>query len=131
MRRSVSVVMLVACALVGTAACGSSKPKVVAPPVPVDMRGKPAVEIIANGNQFTPVHVIVDIGTKVTWNNTDPIAHNVKKSSDSLDFGGSFGTDLLSPAQTYSFTFKKAGTFFYTCTIHTAMSGQVEVVAKK
>ena len=43
------------------------------------------------------------------------------ESADASEFG---------PGQSYSFTFTKAGTFFYTCTIHTLMSGKVQVVAK-
>jgi plastocyanin len=79
-----------------------------------------------------PAAVIVDPGTKVTWRNTDSVAHNVEKSADALDFGAKFGADasLFGPGQSYSFTFAKAGTYFYTCTIHTLMSGKVQVVAK-
>jgi plastocyanin len=131
-KRSVAVVALVACALVGAASCGSSKPKVTPAPPPTDLRGHKQVAIDAVLDQFTPVVVIVDVGTKVTWTNKDAIAHNVEKSADALDFGAKFGADasVFGPAQTYSFIFTKAGTFFYTCTIHTLMSGKVEVVAK-
>jgi plastocyanin len=125
--------VLVVCAvlaLFGATACGSSKPKAVAPPPPTNMRGHTSVEIDAVGNQFTPVDVVVDVGTKVTWLNKDSVAHNVKKSADALDFGAAFGTDTFNPGATYSFTFAKAGTFFYTCTIHTLMSGKVTVDAK-
>jgi plastocyanin len=128
-----ALVALSACLLVlGLAACGSSKPKAAPVPPPVDARGKKTVTIDANQNQFTPAAVIVDVGTKVTWTNTDTVAHNVEKSADALDFGATFGADAskFGPGASYSFTFKKAGTFFYTCTIHTLMSGKVEVVAK-
>jgi plastocyanin len=116
----------------GAAACSSSKPKVTPPAPPVDLRGHTTIEIDATGNQFTPASVIVDPGTLVTWRNTDSVAHNVEKSADALDFGAKFGADasLFGPGTTYSFTFVKAGTYFYTCTIHTLMSGKVEVVAK-
>ena len=100
-----------------------------APPAPTDLRGKPTVDIDAKNNQFSPVDVIVTVGTKVTWHNTDAVTHNIKKSADALDFGAPFGTDSFNPGQTYSFTFTKAGTFPYACTIHAAMTGKVEVVA--
>ena len=131
MTRAAVVVALVACALAGTAACGSTL-KVTPPAPPVDLRGQKQVEIDAVQNQFTPAAVIVDVGTKVTWTNKDSVAHNVAKSADALDFGAKFGVDasVFGPGQSYSFTFTKAGTFFYTCTIHTLMSGKVEVVAK-
>ena len=122
---------LVACALAGVAACGSTH-KITPPPPPVDRRGQTQVQIDAAQNQFTPAAVIVDVGAKVTWTNKDSVAHNVAKSADALDFGAKFGADasVFGPGQSYSFTFTKAGTFFYTCTIHTLMSGKVEVVAK-
>jgi plastocyanin len=116
--------------LSGAVACGSSKPKVVTPIPPTDLRGKPAVEIEATGFQFTPASIIVTVGTKVTWRNTDSIVHNVKKSADILDFGAPFGTDTLNPGGTYVFTFAKVGSFPYACTIHAGMVGRVQVVAK-
>ena len=130
--RKVAVVVLAAGLLLGATACASSKPKVTPIPAPTDARGKKHVEIDARLNQFTPAAVIVDVGTKVTWRNTDSVAHNVEKSADALDFGATFGADasLFGPGQSYSFTFTKVGTYFYTCTIHTLMSGKVEVVAK-
>ena len=131
MTRAAVIVALVVCALAGTAASGSTH-KVTPPAPPVDLRGQKQVEIDAVQNQFTPAAVIVDVGTKVTWTNKDSVAHNVAKSADALDFGAKFGVDasVFGPGQSYSFTFTKAGTFFYTCTIHTLMSGKVEVVAK-
>ena len=131
MTRAVAVVF-VACALLGVAACGSSKPKVVPVPAPTDLRGRKQIEIDAKLNQFTPAAVIVDVGTSVTWRNTDTVAHNVEKSADALDFGAKFGADAsrFGPGQAYSFRFVRAGTYFYTCTIHTLMSGKVEVVAQ-
>jgi plastocyanin len=132
MRRAVVVAVLAVCSLTGVAACSSSKPKVTPPPPPTDMRGHAAVEIDAKSNQFTPAAVIVDVGTKITWRNDDTVAHNVEKSADGLDFGGAFGADAsaFNPGESYSFTFTKAGTFPYTCTIHTLMNGTVQVVAK-
>jgi plastocyanin len=125
-----TVVVLVALALLAVTACGSSTPTTAPVTVPTDLRGRVTIEIDARQNQFTPAAVIVDAGTKVTWRNTDPILHNLKKSADALDFGGQFGIDSFSPGATYSFTFTKAGTFPYACTIHAGMTGKIEVVAK-
>jgi plastocyanin len=132
MTRALAVGVFVVCALTGVVACGSSKHKVTPPPPPTDLRGHAKVEIDAKANLFTPAAVIVDVGTKVTWRNNDSVAHNVEKSADALDFGGAFGADasLFGPGRTYAFTFVRPGTYFYTCTIHTLMSGKVEVVAK-
>jgi plastocyanin len=129
-RRAAAV--LVAGLMMFATACGSSKPKTTPVPAPVDDRGKTTVEIDANQNQFTPASVIVDAGTKITWKNTDSVAHDVKKSADAVDFGAPFGVQAsqFGPGTSYSFTFTKPGTYFYTCTIHTLMNGKVQVVAK-
>lgn len=130
MRRALAV-LVVLTAVLGLAACGSSKPKTEAPPPPTDMRGKTEVEIPANGNQFHPASIIIDAGTKVTWRNADAVAHNVKKTADAVDFGAPFGvdSDKFGPGATYVFTFKKVGNYTYTCTIHSLMNGSVKVVA--
>ncbi|HUI47827.1 MAG TPA: plastocyanin/azurin family copper-binding protein [Acidimicrobiia bacterium] len=132
MTRALGAIVLLAFAVAGVAACGSSKPKAVPIPPPADLRGRKQVEIDAKDNQFTPAAVIVDAGTKVTWRNTDTVAHNVEKSADAVDFGAEFGADasVFGPGETYSFTFRTPGTYFYTCTIHTLMTGKVQVVAK-
>jgi plastocyanin len=131
MMRAVALAVFLACALSGAASCESTH-KITPVLPPIDLRGRKHVEIDAAQNQFTPAAVIVDVGTKVTWTNKDSVAHNVEKSADALDFGAKFGADasVFGPGQSYSFTFTKAGTFFYTCTIHTLMSGKVLVVAK-
>ena len=84
MKRAVAI-SFAACAFLGVAACGSSKPKSVPIPAPTDMRGRKQVEIDAKLNQFTPAAVIVDVGTSVTWRNTDTVAHHVEKSADAID----------------------------------------------
>ncbi len=130
MRRSVGVALLGALALTGLAACSSSSAKPTPAAAPTNLRGHATVEIDARNFLFTPADVVVDVGTLVTWHNTDTVVHNVKKSADALDFGGTFGTDVLNPGASYTFTFSKVGTFPYTCTIHAGMTGKVEVVEK-
>ncbi len=127
--RRVLLIGLTASLLVISAACGSSSTKST-PVAPTNLRGRAQVDVDAKSYQFTPNDIVVDVGTKVTWHNTDSVAHNVKKSADALDFGAPFGTNNLNPGQSYSFTFTKVGTFPYVCTIHAGMTGKVEVVAK-
>lgn len=124
----VALVLLAACGGGG----GGSSSTTVPPPKPVDLRGQKQVAIEAKNNVFTPPSIIIDEGTKVTWTNGDTISHNVHKSADAVDFGAPFGIDTadFGPNQTYSFTFDKTGTFAYTCTIHSLMTGTVQVVAK-
>jgi plastocyanin len=132
MKRALATLVFVV-ALPGLAACGSSS-KAASPSTaaPTDLRGKTAVEIDASSNQFNPASIIIDAGTKVTWRNGDSVAHNVKKSADAVDFGAPFGVDLdaFGPGKTYSFTFTKPGMYAYQCTVHSLMTGSVDVRAK-
>ncbi len=123
-------VLLGAVLLVVVTACSSSSKKPAAPAAPTNLRRHATVEIDAKNFQFTPSAIIVDVGTKVTWHNTDSVTHNVKKSADAVDFGAQFGTDAFAPSASYSFTFAKVGTFPYVCTIHAGMTGTVEVAGK-
>jgi plastocyanin len=127
------MVLVAGFALVASA-CGDDDPGARPEQPPADRRGQRAVEVAAEDNLFTPPHIIVDAGTKVTWRNADSVAHNVKKSADLIDFGGGkpFGVDAgeFGPDATYSYTFTEAGQFFYTCTIHAGMNGRVQVDPK-
>jgi plastocyanin len=131
MRRALVTLVLVV-ALPGLAACGSSSKSSSSAPTPTDLRGKTAVQVDAKSNQFNPASIIIDAGTKVTWTNSDSVAHNVKNSADAVDFGAPFGVDLdaFGPGKTYSFTFTKAGMYAYQCTVHSLMTGSVDVRAK-
>jgi plastocyanin len=128
-RRAAWIVLLGALVLTGLAACSSSSAKPTPAAAPTNLRGHATVEIDARNYLFTPADVVVDVGTLVTFHNTDSVAHNVKKSADALDFGGAFGTNVLNPNASYSFTFSKVGTFPYTCTIHAGMTGKIQVLA--
>ncbi len=70
---------------------------------------------------FGPQAVTIKAGTTVQWTNHDTEAHTV--TSDA----GAFGSPVLQPGSTYSFTFKKPGTYRYHCTIHPFMTGTVTV----
>jgi plastocyanin len=123
---AVGALSLLLSALVG---CGGSSTH--APPVPqrVDRRGHQHVVVEARDDFFTPASIIVDQGTTVTFTNAGAVAHNVHKTADALDFGAPFGVDTadFGPGHSYSFTFEKPGTFSYLCTIHSLMSGTVQV----
>jgi plastocyanin len=122
----IGVLSLLLFALLG---CGGSSTH--APPVPqrVDRRGQHHVVVEARDDFFTPATIIVDQGTTVTFTNAGTVAHNVHKSADAVDFGAPFGVDTAAfgPGHSYSFTFEKPGTFSYMCTIHSLMSGTVQV----
>ncbi|WP_405163450.1 cupredoxin family copper-binding protein [Nocardia sp. NBC_01499] len=70
---------------------------------------------------FAPATLTVKAGTKVTWANRDEEPHTVAATD------GSFHSPGLGTGATYSFTFAKAGTFAYICSIHPFMKATVVV----
>lgn len=80
-----------------------------------------SVEI--NNFAFSPATITVKVGTKVTWTNKDGVGHNVVET-DGADGPKS---DTLAKGESYSFTYTKAGTFAYECSIHPSMQGKVIV----
>lgn len=91
---------------------GSGAP---APPAPA------VAAVHLAGEAFTPASVTVAIGGVVTWTNNDTTAHTV--TSDS----GAFDSKILAPGQVFTFRFTTAGTYRYTCVLHSNMSGTVAV----
>lgn len=130
MKRVLLLIVLALGAIALGACSGGGDANSDAPPTPIDMTGQAKVEVVGKGgNQWIPPYIRVDEGTEITWKNEDSIAHNVKKSTDSLDFGGEFGVDAgqFGPGDTYSFTFDTAGEYPYTCTLHAGMNGRITV----
>jgi amicyanin len=75
--------------------------------------------VIIKDFRFQPDQVTINKGDTVTWTNMDPVLHDVKfKDASSPD---------LKKGETYSRTFKEAGTYDYMCNIHPYMKGKVIV----
>lgn len=70
---------------------------------------------------FSPAQVTVPVGTTVQWTNGDDIPHTVV-SNDKL-----FKSKVLDTDEKFSYTFTKAGTYPYFCSIHPKMTGTVVV----
>lgn len=97
-----------------------------------------AFAIDANGNaltgglSFTPAFSEAEVGDRVAWRNTDPLApHTATERHDLWSLDGDFGPPLTAggfpPGATVSRTFE-AGTHDYLCVIHgPVMSGRVSV----
>lgn len=71
---------------------------------------------------FTPAELKVAPGTTVTWVNDDDIPHTVV-----ADDRKTFKSPVLDTGQSFSYTFKTAGSFGYFCSIHPHMTGHVTV----
>ena len=70
---------------------------------------------------FEPDPITVRPGTTVVWTNRDEVAHNV------VSRDGLFTSPDLEANGRFEYTFKKAGTFDYFCSIHPEMKGRVIV----
>jgi hypothetical protein len=69
---------------------------------------------------FSPSVISITAGNSITWLNSDVVGHTT--TSDTSLWNVSLG-----PGQSYTRTFATAGTFPYTCTVHSGMSGRVIV----
>jgi predicted lipoprotein with Yx(FWY)xxD motif len=77
--------------------------------------------VTIKGFAFDPPQLTVAVGTTVTWTNQDGVAHTVTADKGEFDSGN------LDSGKTFSFTFSKAGTFSYHCTIHPQMKATIVV----
>jgi len=85
-------------------------------------RARPArVNVAIENYAFQPDPITISAGTTVVWTNHDEVAHTVV-SVDKL-----FSSPELEPSRSFEFTFNKAGTFPYSCTLHPEMKGKVIV----
>ena len=80
-----------------------------------------SAEVKVDNFSFGPASLTVAVGTTVTWTNRDDIPHTVV-STDTV-----FKSKVLDTDEKFSFTFDKAGTYPYFCSIHPKMTGSVVV----
>lgn len=71
--------------------------------------------------KFMPQELTVPVGTTVKWVNKDDFPHTVVENNKTFRSNG------LDTDDTFSFTFTKAGTFDYFCSLHPYMKGKVIV----
>ena len=74
---------------------------------------------------FAPQTLTVKAGTKVTWTNNDSAPHTVTSTdgpSTSASTTSQFDSGQMGSGDSFSFTFTKAGTYYYECTIHASMA---------
>ena len=81
------------------------------------------VEIQAHG--FSAPTLTVKAGTTVTWTNRDDDAHTVTSVANGNRRTG------LDTGETFSYTFTRAGTFEYFCSLHPLMTGKVVVTPER
>ena len=78
-------------------------------------------EVKIDNFSFGPATVTVPVGATVTWINRDDIPHTVVSTD------GVFKSKVRDTDETFSYTFTKAGTYPYFCSVHPKMTGKVVV----
>ena len=79
------------------------------------------LEVRVDNFTFGPDTLTVPVNSTVTWVNKDDLPH-VIASTD-----GVFKSKALDTDDKYSYTFTKAGTYAYYCSIHPKMVGKIIV----
>ena len=119
MRRSVCIAGLAAVLLLGIGALATGQNSFVASA----QEKSPTMEVKIDNFSFGPAALTVPVGTTVTWINRDDIPHTVVSTDDPK----TFKSKVLDTDEKFSFTFSKAGTYPYFCSIHPKMTGKVIV----
>ena len=81
----------------------------------------PPTEVRVDNFSFAPDTLTVPVNSTVTWVNKDDVPH-VIASNDGL-----FKSKGLDTDDKYTYTFSKAGTYSYYCSIHPKMVGKIVV----
>ena len=76
---------------------------------------------------FIPNPVTVEVGTIVTWDNTDTAAHTASAGTSADGPSGVFDSSLIMAGQSYSYTTDTVGSFDYFCMVHPWMEGTLIV----
>jgi amicyanin len=117
MRRSVLIASLAATLVLGVGALGAGQQR-----FELSAQQKPeTAEVKIDNFSFGPAELTVPVGTTVTWTNRDDIPHTVVSTE------GAFKSKVLDTDEKFSFTFSKAGSYPYFCSIHPKMTGKVVV----
>jgi amicyanin len=82
-----------------------------------------SAEVKIDNFSFGPAALTISVGSTVTWTNRDDIPHTVVSADDPKVFK----SKVLDTDEKFSFTFTKAGTYTYFCSIHPKMTGKVIV----
>jgi plastocyanin len=134
MRTSVTVIAAGALLAAGLSGCSSS----AADSSTASKSGSGAKGTQISLSQLMPAKTTIKVGTTLTWTNDESISHTVTsgraigvdksttlRSDEKPD--GLFDKKLPKKGDSFSYTFKKAGTFTYYCDIHKGMNATVVV----
>ena len=91
------------------------------PSVMADQPSAASADVKIDNFSFGPQTITVGVGTTVTWTNRDDIPHTVVSTD------GVFKSKVRDTDEKFSYTFTKAGTYPYFCSVHPKMTGTVVV----
>jgi plastocyanin len=107
---------LMSAVLVGMAACFGHAA------LPAQSNAAPPSQQVKIDNfSFAPQQLTVAVGTTILWVNNDDVPHTVVGAHQE------FRSKALDTNDHFSFTFTKAGTFDYFCSVHPMMTGKIVV----
>jgi plastocyanin len=86
-----------------------------------DQPSAATAEVKIDNFSFTPHTLTIAVGTTVTWTNRDDIPHTVVSTD------GVFKSKVRDTDEKFSYTFTKAGTYPYFCSVHPKMTGKIVV----
>jgi plastocyanin len=117
MKRSVSIAVFLVALELGIVVLGAGTGNFT----PNAQQKLEATEVKIDNFSFGPGTLTVPVGTTVTWTNRDDIPHTVVSPE------GVFKSKVLDTDEKFSFTFSKAGSYPYFCSIHPKMTAKVVV----
>ena|SRR6266576_3667207 len=116
-RKNIWVAGMAAPVMIAMLLLFAGSPRVTA----VDQPSKANPEVKIDNFVFGPQTLTVPVGATVTWTNKDDIPHTTVSTD------GVFKSKVMDTEDKFSYTFDKAGTYSYYCTIHPKMTGKVVV----
>ncbi len=117
MRRSVSIAVLTVTLATGVGTITAGQKNILASA----QQKQETADVKIDNFSFGPAALTVPVGTTITWTNRDDIPHTVVSTEDV------FKSKVLDTDEKFSFTFSKAGTYPYFCSIHPKMTGKIIV----
>lgn len=136
-RPVVLLAALAAIAMLALAACGSPSNAYggggakASPSAGAVSGGSTTSRVSIQNFSFAPSTITVPVGTTVTWTNNDTTQHDVTSANGpgtNASTTSTFASGPMAQGDTFSYTFKKAGTYYYECSIHAAMAAMHGVV---
>jgi plastocyanin len=98
-------------------------------PVPVTTLMVSDSTVTIMNNAFSPAELTIKVGSQVRWVNGDSSEDQTRYNpTHRIKIGNTKESQLISPGQSWSWTFNKVGVYTYSDMIHTTMKGTITVV---